>query len=42
MMMMGFLPILRSYEAEMDEMVGTEGRAHEGLLGGMGLTEKRG
>ena len=40
--MEGFLPTLRFYEAEMDEMVGMEGRAHEGLLGGMGLTEKRG
>ena len=42
MVMKGFLPTLRFYEAEMEEMVGTEGQAHEGLLGGMGLTEKRG
>ena len=40
--MKGFLPTLRFYEAEMEGMVGTEGQAHEGLLGGMGLMEKRG
>ena len=38
MVMKGFLS--RFYEAEMDKMVGTEGPAHEGLLGGMGLMEK--
>ena len=42
MVMKGFLPTLRFYEAEMDKMVGTEGPAHEGQLGGMGLMEKRG
>ena len=42
MVMKGFLPTLRFYEAEMEGMVGMEGQVHEGLLGGMGLTEKRG
>ena len=37
MVMKGFLPTLRFYKAEMEGMVGTEG-----LLGGMGLMEKRG